>query len=105
MTMLQDELLERIANALDELAGNGDNRGIASEISMLGDIGPQLALIKGELHEIAGNSKSIAASQRALVNLLENTTFRVHGHLDTDARFLRVSGHFSSSILFAPAFE
>ena len=87
---MSNELLERIADALDELAGNGDNRGIAAEISLLGDIGSQLNLIKGELYEIAGNTKSIANSQRALVSLLENMSFSCRSTTYPDARFLRV---------------
>ena len=87
---MSNELLERIADALEELAGNGDSRGIASEISMLGDVGSQLNLIKGELYEIAGNTKSIANSQRALVSLLEDMSFSCQNKHHPTARYLRV---------------
>jgi hypothetical protein len=54
---MNNELLERIADALDE---------------------------------IAGNTKKIAASQRALVSLLDNMSFSCRSTTNPDARFLRV---------------
>ena len=74
---MDNEMLERIAIALEDLARDGD-------------VGSQLNLIKGELYEIAGNTKSIAASQSALVRLLENMSVSCQSTSYPDTRFLRV---------------
>ena len=74
---MDNEMLERIAIALEDIARDGD-------------VGSQLNLIKGELYEIAGNTKSIAASQSALVRLLVNMSFSCQSTSYPDARFLRV---------------
>ena len=84
---MDNELLERIADALDRLATNADTVGAETE---LGDIGSQLNLIKGELWEIAANTKSIANSQRDLVDLLANMSFPFKSITYPNGRFLRV---------------
>ena len=83
-----DTDLKRIAEAIETLELVGD--ATVAELSALGDVASQLNLIKGELYEIAGNTKSIAASQSALVRLLENMSFSCRSTTNPDARFLRV---------------
>jgi len=80
--------LKRIADAIASLEQVGD--AAVAELSTLGAIASQLNLIKGELYEIAGNTKSIAASQSALVDLLANMSFACRSTTNPNARFLRV---------------
>lgn len=83
-----DTDLKRIAEAIETLEQVGD--ATAAELSALGDIGSQLNLIKGELYEIAGNTKSIASSLCALVDLLDNMSFSCRSTTNPNARFLRM---------------
>ena len=85
---MSHELLERIAEAIETLELVGD--ATVAELSALGDVASQLNLIKGELYEIAGNTKSIANSQRALVSLLEDMSFSCQNKHHPTARYLRV---------------
>jgi hypothetical protein len=80
--------LKRIADAIASLEQVGD--AAVAELSTLGAIASQLNLIKGELYEIAGNTKSIANSQRALASLLEDMSFSCQNKHHPTARYLRV---------------
>ena len=98
---MDNELLERIADALDALASSASTVGvetelkslgdIETELKSLGDIATQLNLIKGELWEIAANTKSMANSQRDLVDLLANMSFPFKSITYPNGRFLRVA--------------
>ena len=82
---MDNELLERIANALEELAGNGDDCSIFSplgELSALNDIASELAAlgsIAEELHEIRGElwelRKEIHERGHDIRNVVEKMNF------------------------------